>query len=158
MGSCISRQESEHVALQTGLQAATYKSTKPFVPDFTYAKVVKVIDGDTVWIAAYQNGKLNRWSARIYGIDTMELKSNDIVNKQKAMQARQYVTDLIFDKIVDVQILTGTFDTQHRRTIWDKNGRLIVNISYQGLDLASELIKLKLAYPYYGGTKQKRLE
>ena len=157
MGSCISHQESPAVALQTGLAAASYKSTVPFVPDFTRAKVVKVTDGDTVWVAAYQNGKLNRWSTRIYGIDTMELKSSDPVNKQNAIRAKEYLTNLIMDQTVDIQILTGTFDEKQRRTIWDKNGRLIAHVQYQGKDIATELINQKLAYPYFGGTKKKKL-
>jgi endonuclease YncB( thermonuclease family) len=60
------------------LETISYKETLPFVPPITYGKVIKVYDGDTITIASklpYDNSPIYRFSIRLLGIDSPEIKS-----------------------------------------------------------------------------------
>ena len=66
------------------------------------AKVVKVYDGDTITVD-FDLG-LNVWlkgqTIRLYGIDTPELRGEE---REKGLEARDYVRDLILNKEVFIQ-------------------------------------------------------
>ena len=66
----------------------TFANAKPFVPQITEGRVVKVYDGDTITIVAklpYKDSEYYRFSVRLLGIDTAEMKS---VEKDRATRAR----------------------------------------------------------------------
>jgi endonuclease YncB( thermonuclease family) len=119
---------------------------------FKKAKIVKVYDGDTFTIVAKHNNQLTKFNTRLYGIDCPELKSTDKKLKELALDAKKFTNIAIMNKIVDIEVLNNT--KVNGRLITEKFGRLLVNIKYDGKDLANELLKNNLAKKYFGGTKE----
>ena len=65
-----------------------FADAKPFVPQITEGRVVKVYDGDTITIVAklpYKDSEYYRFSVRLLGIDTAEMKGP---KKDRATKAR----------------------------------------------------------------------
>ena len=117
----------------------TWETTKPYVPQVKYGYVIKVYDGDTITVASRMYGTYYRFSVRLRGIDCPEIKSAD---NAIAKIAQKKVADLILNKMVYLTDVS-----------MDKYGRLLANVSYQGIDVSTFLLKQKLAVPYDGGTK-----
>ena len=127
------------------LLSATLKNTKVFgFKDFTVdAKVVKVYDGDTcTCVFDTFNMGLYRHQIRLNGIDTAEIKSKDADVKALALRTRDFVADLILNKIVQLTC-EGS----------DKYGRILGIIRIDGVCINDLLIEKKMALPYDGGTK-----
>ena len=66
-------------------------------------KVTKVYDGDTVHIVLPVFGGMYRWTCRIEGVDTPEIKSKNESEKEKAVIARNALSELILNKLVKVK-------------------------------------------------------
>ncbi len=65
------------------------------------AKVVKVYDGDTFTVEAYPwPGLEAKASVRVNGVDTPEILGKCEAEKQKAIEARDFVKGLILGKTV----------------------------------------------------------
>lgn len=110
-----------------------------------YAKVIKVIDGDTYDVAFFDGClSISRGRVRLYGIDTPELKSRDVILKERACAAKKFAEDNLLGKIVRIDILN------EKR---DKYGRLLANIYVNKIDFAQELIARGFAVAYSGGAK-----
>ena len=133
------------------LQDAEYKETPQMMYNFTKAKVIKVYDGDTFWVAAWVDSGIYRFSVRLYGIDCPEMRGGTEKTKEEAKKSKQYVVERILDKIVDIHVLN------HRvidgKKIEEKYGRLLAHVSIDGSDLCEEMLKLGLGKPYFGGKK-----
>lgn len=110
----------------------------------TLAFVCSCYDGDTCTIIFRWNKKDIKISCRIVGIDTPELRTKNMLEKDKAIKARDYLRNLILNKIVNVELFK-----------FDKYGRPLVKIGINGKDVSELMIKHKFAVPYYGGKKQK---
>ena len=123
-----------------------------------WARVVSVYDGDSPTIVFRFGGKVYRFPTRIYGIDTSEMKSKDVANKERAMKARARLIELI----------TKTVSVPRKRqkkslpSKWvecmelDKYGRTLISMKASPdaeKSFADILIEEKLAYSYFGGTK-----
>ncbi len=139
------------------LKSATYDNTPIMTYDFTKAKVIKVYDGDTFWIAAVIENKIYRFSVRLFGCDCSEIKGGTEESKLHAQKAKEFVKNAILNKIIDIEVLNGK--KYDGKLITEKYGRLIAKIKYYDnqnnkLDLTEELLKNNLAYAYFGGTKQ----
>jgi endonuclease YncB( thermonuclease family) len=108
------------------------------------AKVVKVYDGDTVKIVFPIRKKLFKFSCRLIGIDTPEMKSHDHNEKSYAHFVQKQLSKKILNKIVTVKC--GKFD---------KYGRLLITIYHNNsiISVNKWLIEKKYALPYDGGTK-----
>jgi len=119
---------------------------------FKRAKVVKVYDGDTFWIAAWFDSDIYRFKVRLYGINCPELNSHNHMEKERAKQAKQFVIDKILNRVVQIHVLNHT--TINNKKIEEKYGRLLAHIKYkengQEYDLCQELLKNNLGLPYYG--------
>lgn len=104
------------------------KTIPLFCPMDSYAKVVKVVDGDTVHIVVNMPGiGLQRFITRLYGIDTPELrplksdpKREEIKIRAKAAKTR--VNELCMNKIVYIK----TYG-------FGKYGRLLISIYIDGI-------------------------
>jgi len=85
------------------LRAATKKT-----PRFTMegqqvvAKCVDVYDGDTAQFVYKQNGKLFRYTCRLLGINTAEMKGGQ-EEKARAIVARDVLRALILDRLVSLK-------------------------------------------------------
>ena len=86
------------------------KTVKSYIPEINYGKVVKVYDGDTITIVTpLFNGdvspksKLYKFNVRILGIDTPELKTKNVGEKELGIKAKNALSDLILDKVVKLE-------------------------------------------------------
>jgi endonuclease YncB( thermonuclease family) len=111
----------------------------------TTAKCVKCYDADTVHLVFGVPGTENlyKWTCRLLGIDSAEIRSKNPDEKLHAIKARDYLRNLILDKIVEVKCQK-----------FDKYGRVLVTITHDGINLNEDLVSKKLAYVYDGGTKR----
>jgi endonuclease YncB( thermonuclease family) len=132
----------------------------------TFARVVNVIDGDTLSLVIPLFDNYFKFSVRIYGIDTCEVHSNDVEIKDKGLKAKYRVIEMLSKKdIKDVLCISRKqiielFNT-NISIVWiecldfDKYGRLLGNVFFDNKtkNIADILISEKLAYRYDGGTK-----
>lgn len=108
------------------------------------AKIVKVYDGDTVHAVFNPFGTgLCKFSVRLNGVDTPELRTSDPQEKIAAVQARDVLSELILNKIVKLNC-SG----------FDKYGRLLATIYCDNQCINNKLIYDGLANKYDGGTKK----
>ena len=129
-----------------GMGIVMWKTTVPFVPPVKQGTVIKVYDGDTITIAAklpYKASPLYRFSVRLNGIDTPELKTNNPVEKRVAILAR----DALAEKILNKKITLTDVKTE-------KYGRILAVVHCNGLNMNEWLIQERFAVEYDGGTKK----
>ena len=129
------------------LETVAYKETLPFVPPITYGKVIKVYDGDTITIASklpYDNSPIYRFSIRLLGIDSPEIKSKTNTEKQLAIQSKDALTSLIMNKIVHLKNIST-----------EKYGRVLANVYLDDLHVNQWMLDNNHAIPYGGGTKHR---
>ena len=110
----------------------------------TEAKCVKCYDADTIHIVIYLNNSLQRFVCRLVGIDSAEIKSKNASEKEAAIKARDYLKEMILDKLINVEC--GKFD---------KYGRLLITIIYNDMNVNEHLVEKKHAYKYDGKTKRE---
>ena len=117
-----------------------------FVPPLKTGKVIKVYDGDTITIASKVPGLYNspiyKFSIRLNGIDTPEMRTKDEDEKEIAILAR----DALSEKIMGKEIRLENVKTE-------KYGRVLCDIYLDQIHLNKWLIDDKYALPYDGGTK-----
>lgn len=119
------------------------------VPFFTLkghscrAKVVHVYDGDTVHLVFEYLGHLFKWHARIAHVDTPELRTKNLEEKKLGYETRDKLIEFINGKVVDVLCLD-----------FDKYGRVLAEITYNGVRVDQWLIDNGLAKSYEGKTKE----
>ncbi len=117
----------------------------PVTYNFKRAKIIQIYDGDTITINAFHNGMFNSFKARIYGIDTPEIKNGGTI-------ARDYLREKLLGKIVNIEVLNNKRD-ENGRLYREKYGRLLVKLNYNGEDIGSHMIRRGYAKPYFGGKK-----
>ena len=122
--------------------------------DKTYeAKVVYVYDGDTIHVVFYEFGHYFKWNCRIMGVDTPEIRTRNLKEKEFGYKVRNLMRDKLMNQIVKIKVDT-----------FDKYGRLLIDL-YMPVDETNEtpnslllsewLINNGYAYEYNGGTKQE---
>lgn len=128
------------------LEAITFAECRPFLPSFTEAKCVKVYDGEIVHLGVYMQGYgATRFTCRLVGIDTPELRSKSRSEKMLAKVAREEVKAIALNRVVAVTI-NGI----------DKYGRLLVRMRTPAVeDVSQHLISSKLAVGFDGGRKSR---
>jgi micrococcal nuclease len=108
-----------------------------------WAKVLRVVDGDTAYVAFFVHGKPFKYRVRLAGIDTAEKKSTDEAEKVWALKAENKFRDWVGNELVWLKCQK-----------YDKYGRLLVEIySDEGghtFSLNESLKELGLAYTYKG--------
>ena len=131
------------------LQQMTSKTNKFSLNGYkTFAKCVHVYDGDTIHVVfkMQNSNECYKWIIRVIGIDTPEMKTKNTYEKQLAIKARDFLRNLILDKIIFIECLD-----------FDKYGRLLGDIYAEGNDMSmsNQLIVKGYAKAYDGGTKTK---
>jgi len=113
-------------------------------------KVLEVHDGDTLTLAFIFGQQLCYKSCRIEGVDCAEIRSKNVEEKKVGLEARDFLSQLVLNKIVWVEFSDKK----------DKYGRLLANIYPHkgGESLAKILIDKRYGYPYHGEKKQKFAE
>ena len=128
------------------MQNITWDDTIEFTYPITSGHVIKVYDGDTITIASkmpYENSPLFRFSVRLDGIDTPEIKSKDKNEKALSILARDALSQLIMHKNVTLTNVKN-----------EKYGRILADVFLDSLHLNKWMIEQKFAVEYDGKTKK----
>jgi len=132
----------------------------------TYAKVVNIIDGDTVVLIIPFLDKYFKFNCRLNNIDTCEIHSSNDKIKQLGIKAKNRLIELISKKNLtldddfskkDIQSIFSNecFILYVKCYDFDKYGRLLLDL-YLDKDeksISDILLEEKLAYTYNGKTK-----
>ncbi len=117
---------------------------------FEDVSIASVYDGDTFKInlncslAVY----CEKVPVRVLGVDTPEIKGKTEREKQLAQKAKKFTQQFLTKRPI---ALTNCGRDKYFRLLCDvTNG--------EGKNLAQELIKAKLGYKYYGGTKSTKFQ
>jgi len=107
------------------------------------ATIIDVYDGDTVTALIDLGFSIHiKKRIRLNGIDTPEIRTRNLKEKEHGFKARDYLRKLILDKKV-------TLDTYKP----DKYGRCLADIYLGKVNINNLLVKEKYAVPYHGGKK-----
>lgn len=120
-----------------------------------HAKVVYIYDGDTMHVVFKEFGQLFRWNCRIMNVDTPEIRTKNLKEKELGYVVRDRLREMFQDKIV----LIETYN-------FDKYGRLLIDVLFHEDDdknkplikLSDWLIENNFAYQYGGGTKSSQFK
>ena len=139
--ACCTAIFSQQRSIPSGISKSEYPK---YVPQITHGRVVDVYDGDTITIVGYvkHNPELFRFSVRLNGIDCPEMKGKYENEKIVANFAKQYVRDLVYNKIITLENVS-----------LDKYGRVLAKVMFGPRDIAQELLDKNMAVSYDGGTK-----
>ena len=114
--------------------------------DLTVTRLVRVYDGDTFYVDIDELHPIigQKVPIRLRGVDTPEVGRRGKCDEEKILgnQARVFVEDrLTGAKIILLNIDRG------------KYFRIIADVTYDGVDLATELLKAGLGRKYDGGKR-----
>lgn len=117
----------------------------PHRKETVMAYVQSVYDGDTCTVIYYINNvspfKIN---IRFKGIDTPEVRTSNLLQKEVAKMIRDYVRSLIENKTVDLYIEK-----------WSKYGGIIQGVIYTDIgSISDHLLNKGIAKPYIGKKKE----
>jgi|GEM_PF-2097251 len=108
-----------------------------------WARVLRVVDGDTIYVAFFVHGKPFKYRIRLAGIDTAEKRSTDEAEKTWALKAENTLREWVGDQLVWLKCKK-----------YDKYGRLLAEIySDKGgysFSINESLKEIGLAYTYKG--------
>jgi len=124
----------------------TWEETLQFSVPIKSGRVIKVYDGDSITIAAklpFDDSTLYRFSVRLNGIDTPEIKGKSADEKEAAKLARDALSNLILNK----NIILKNVDNE-------KYGRILADVYLDELHINEWLIKERFAVRYDGGAKK----
>lgn len=131
----------------------------------TYAKVISVKDGDTIVLVIPFLNTFFKFDCRLNNIDTCEIHSSNIKIKEKGLQAKCKVIELLskqkVEETVSKKYIENIFDI-NCCLVWikcydfDKYGRLLIDVyldDNKDKSISDILLEEKLAYSYHGLTK-----
>ncbi|TDJ52194.1 MAG: hypothetical protein E2O42_00395 [Nitrospina sp.] len=120
--------------------------TAPTITGPVTAKVVKVYYGDTITVEAYPwPGLEAKVSVRIDGVDTPEIRGKCDAEKQKAIEAREFVKGLVLGETIFLQ------NVKHGKYA----GRVVADVKLEGGgSLAQKIIDRGLGREYHGGRRE----
>lgn len=139
----------------------------------TFGRLVDIYDGDTVKIVLPVMDNYYKFDIRLKGIDTCEIKSHNIENKNKGLKARKRICEMVEEIWGNYSNSPYTFETkkdiqEYLKKItcivfvkcyeFDKYGRLLADIyinynSPNSKSISEILLNENLAYQYDGGKK-----
>jgi len=121
-----------------------YSETIPFRPEISRCKVIKVYDGDTITVAAFLKGQSQcyRFSVRMRGIDSPEIKSHNPIEKLAAITSRDNLSEKILNKIIYLKDIGN-----------EKYGRVLANVIFEGENMNQWMLDNDMAIEYDGGKK-----
>lgn len=103
-----------------------------------FCKVVAVYDGDTITVNMFIFGKIRQFKIRMLGYDTPEIRNKNLEEKQRGLAARDYLSDLILEKIVFVKCRG-----------FDKYGRLLGTVYFEDICVNELMISESYGIPYF---------
>jgi endonuclease YncB( thermonuclease family) len=129
----------------------------------TYGRLIDVYDGDTIKVILPAFNSYYKFTLRLNGIDTCEIKSKQNELKDYAIKARNRVLEIITNNNNNINTKKEIKELLESNVylIWveclesDKYGRVLANV-YKDKDtksLSNILLEENLAYKYSGKTK-----
>ena len=115
---------------------------KPFIPQITEGIVVKVYDGDTITIVSklpYTKSEYYRFSVRLLGIDSAEIKGKD---SEIAKKARDALSAKVLNRMITLKNVSI-----------EKYGRLLANVYLDDECMNDWMLNNGYAIAYDGGKK-----
>jgi len=114
-------------------------------------KITRIVDGDTmdcdidlgfgVWI--------HKERVRIYGIDTPESRTRDLVEKRFGLAAKDFAKKFLLDHDPEVTLVCKEYDAK------GKFGRILGDFRCKSKMLSQVMVEFYHAVPYYGQSKDK---
>ena len=118
--------------------------------DFSYRvnKVTKVVDGDTIDVIIYLGFDIMYKSrVRLFGIDTPESRTRDLVEKKYGLMSK----DFLKDKLKNAEkIVIKT----HKGEETGKFGRILGEIFCDNVNINQQMCDVGHAVAYYGQSKK----
>lgn len=154
MGNNNTKMNSDSIAEQL---KQCDKSTKAFSLDglTKLCKVVDVYDGDTCRVVFEHNGNFNKWTVRMTGYDTPEIRPRKTVPNREEVKAKARASrDFLKSKIMGYPEQLVFI----RCSCFDKYGRLLGEIftdKHCKENINQLMITEGYGYKYDGGTKKK---
>ena len=126
-----------------------WTDTIPFISPICKGQVIKVYDGDTITIAAYMpyadgSSPLFRFSVRLNGIDTPEIKGHSEDEKKAAKDSRAALNEKLLHRVVSLKNVQT-----------EKYGRILADVYLDDLHVNQWMLDNNYAVKYDGGTKQE---
>tara|TARA_B100000287_G_scaffold320151_1_gene304011 strand:- start:109 stop:534 length:426 start_codon:yes stop_codon:yes gene_type:complete len=118
--------------------------------DFSYRvkRVIKVIDGDTIDVILDMGFDiLYKQRVRLFGIDTPESRTRDLVEKKYGLMSKKYLQDAL-KKAKKILIKT------HKGEETGKFGRILGDVWCDGKSVNMAMCKAGHAVAYYGQNKK----
>lgn len=129
----------------------------------TYARVVNIIDGDTLSLVIPIFDSYFKFNTRINGIDTCEIHSSDLIIKDYGLKAKKRICDIISKSKLNTYNKKEIIDYLKANVVlvwlecfeFDKYGRLLAEVytKDKSIIISKCLLDEKLAYVYKGDTK-----
>ena len=121
------------------------KQLSIYVPNLYNITVIKVYDGDTITISAKVSRfsqTFYKFSVRLRGIYTPEIKAKTNDEKKAAINARDILSDKILYKSISLKDVK-----------YDKYGRLLAEVYFKGININQWMLDNNMGIEYDGGTK-----
>lgn len=128
----------------------------------SYGRLIDIYDGDTIKVILPTFDSYYKFTIRLNGIDTCEIRSKDKVLQDNAVKARDRLFELFTNNKVNTKNDIKDILESDVYLVWvdclnkDKYGRVLANI-YKDKDTTKSvsdiLLEEKLAYKYEGKTK-----
>jgi endonuclease YncB( thermonuclease family) len=128
----------------------------------SYGRLIDIYDGDTIKVILPIFDSYYKFTIRLNGIDTCEIRSKDKVLQDNALKARDRLFELLTNNKVNTKNDIKNILESDVYLVWveccnkDKYGRILANI-YKNKDteksVSEILLEEKLAYKYEGKTK-----
>lgn len=110
------------------------------------AKVIHILDGDTLKVNLFVGKELKQFVIRMHGYDSPEMKTKNHLEKEYALRSKNILSELILHKIVKLDCFK-----------YDKYGRILANVFVKSngktINVNQFMIDNHLGYPYLGSTK-----
>lgn len=100
------------------------------------ARVVRVIDGDTVDVIFKFRKEYDTHRCRLLGVNAPEIRGGTVETKEMGKRSKQFLEDLILGKVVTIYC-----------DKLDSFGRILVSIEIDGEDVGERLINEGFAEP-----------
>ena len=127
-----------------------------------YGRLIDVYDGDTVKVILPTFNSYYKFTIRLNGIDTCEIKSKDKILQENGIKARDRVLELLTNNKKDTKKDIKNLLESEVFLVWvecfdnDKYGRILANIykdKNEKKSISEILLEEKLAYSYEGKKK-----
>ena len=113
---------------------STYSSLPNFIPRVKWARVVSVIDGNSLWIATSLMGGVYKFLVHLKGVQVPKLDSCNPSERRASLIAKKELRGLVEGEIVELS-----------RTVWGNHGSLLSVVSVAGLNVNDYIVNQGLS-------------